>query len=250
MSSPPLLATPRGDDEESFRSLIEPHRPALHAHCYRMLGSRHDADDALQNTLLRAWRALPQLRGRSSARAWLYRIATNVCLDVIAGRRRRVVPFDLGPATTPGDAPARSLASWIEPYRLDARAGVASDAAPEACYEQREAIELAFVAALRHLPARQRSALVLRDVLGFTAKEAADALATTVASVNGALLRARRAVEEGLPDESRQPSLRVLGDRRLRQIAGHCADAFGRGEIDAILTLLAENAPTPVSSAA
>ena len=131
MSSPPLLATPRGDDEESFRSLIEPHRPALHAHCYRMLGSRHDADDALQNTLLRAWRALPKLRGRSSASAWLYRIATNVCLDAIAGRRQRVVPFDLRPAATPGDAPARSLAiaSWIEPYPVDTRAGAAGDAA-------------------------------------------------------------------------------------------------------------------------
>ena len=245
MSSPPLLAAPRGGDEETFRSLIEPHRPALHAHCYRMLGSLHDADDALQNTLLRAWRALPKFRGRSSARTWLYRIATNVCLDVIAGRRKRVVPFDLGPATTPGDAPARSLAiaSWIEPYPVDTRAGAAGDAAPEACYERREALELAFVAALRHLPARQRSALILRDVLGFTAKEAADALATTVASVNGALLRARRAVEEGLPDESPQPSLRVLGDRRLQQIAERFADAFERGEIDAILTLLAEDAP-------
>ena len=155
------------------------------------------------------------------------------------------MPFDLGPATTPGDAPARSLAiaSWIEPYPVDTRAGAAGDAGPEACYERREALELAFVTALRHLPARQRSALILRDVLGFTAKEAADALATTVASVNGALLRARRAVEEGLPDESPQPSLRVLGDRRLRQIAERFADAFERGEIDAILTLLAEDAP-------
>ena len=121
---------------------------------------------------------------------------------------------------------------------------------PEACYERREAVELAFVAALRHLPARQRSTLILRDVLGFTAKEAADVLATTVASVNAALLRARRAVEERLPDESRQPSLRVLGDRRLRRIAERFADAFERGEIDAILNLLAEDAPTPVSSAA
>ena len=245
MSSPPLLAAPRGGDEEPFRSLIEPHRLALHAHCYRMLGSLHDADDALQNTLLRAWRALPKFRGRSSARTWLYRIATNVCLDVIAGRRNRVVPFDLGSATIPGDAPARSLAiaSWIEPYPGDKRAGAAGDAAPEACYERREALELAFVTALRHLPARQRSALILRDVLGFTAKEAADALATTVASVNGALLRARRAVEERPPDESRQQSLRVLGEKRLRQIAERFADAFERGEIDAIVPLLAEDAP-------
>jgi RNA polymerase sigma-70 factor, ECF subfamily len=246
MTSPPLLAFPRGDDDETFRSVIEPHRLALHAHCYRMLGSLHDADDALQNTLLRAWRALPKFRGRSSARTWLYRIATNVCLDVIAGRRNRVVPFDLGPATTPGVAHPRSLAiaSWIEPYPVDTRAGAAGDAAPEACYERREALELACVAALRDLPARQRSALVLRDVLGFTAKEAADALATTVASVNAALLRARRAVDERLPDESRQPSLGVLGDRRLRQSAERFADALERGEIDAILTLLSKDAPS------
>jgi RNA polymerase sigma-70 factor (ECF subfamily) len=210
-----------------------------------MLGSPHDADDALQNTLLRAWRALPNFRGRSSVRTWLYRIATNVCLDAIAGRRKGVVPFDLGPATTPGDAPARSLASasWIEPYSDETLGSANGDATPEASYQRREALELAFVTALRHLPARQRSALILRDVLGFTAKEAADALASTVASVNGALLRARRAVEGGLPDESRPPSPRVLGDRRLRQIAERFADAFERGEIDAILTLLAEDAP-------
>jgi RNA polymerase sigma-70 factor (ECF subfamily) len=182
-----------------------------------MLGSPHEADDALQNTLLRAWRALPKFRGRSSLRAWLYRIATNVCLDAVAARPRRLEPCD--------------------DEALDVANG---DAAPEASYERREALELALVAALQHLTPRQRSALILRDVLGFSAKEAAQPLDTTVASVNGALLRARRAVEKALPDPSRQASLRMLRDPQLRALVQRFADALEQGEIDAILALLAD----------
>jgi RNA polymerase sigma-70 factor (ECF subfamily) len=234
-----LLDRVRGGDEAAFRGLIEPRRPELHAHCYRMLGSRHDADDALQDTLLRAWRALPKFRGRSSLRTWLYRIATNVCLDAIARRPKRVVPIDYGPLTGPGEHAgerAVSVAVRVDPYS-DETLDIAEEAsaAPDARFERREALELAFVAALQHLPPRQRAVLILRDVLGFSAKEAADSLHTTVASVNGAVRRARRAVEERLPEQSRQPTLRTLGDRRLREIVECLADAFERGEIDAIL---------------
>src|SRR5829696_8931538 len=199
-----------------------------------MLGSLHDADDALQDTLIRAWRALPKFRGDSSPRTWLYRIATNVCLDAIARRPKRVLPIDYDDEEAP---------HWIEPYP-DATIGVEDgEAAPEARYERREALELAFVAALQHLPPRQRAALILRDVLGFSAKEASESLDTTVASVNGALQRARKAVEERVPERSQQTALLKLGDRRVREIVERFADAFERGEIDAILAMLTEDAP-------
>ena len=231
-------------DEDAFRCLVEPHRPALHAHCYRMLASQHDAEDALQNTLLRAWRALPKFRGRSSLRPWLYRIATNVCLDAIARRPKRMLPIDHGPAAAPGDAPDRPLSAAvrIEPYPDEMLGSADGDWAPEARYERREALELAFMAALQHLPARQRVVLILRDALGFSAREVADSLDTTVASVNGAVLRARRAAAERLPEPSQQATLRTLGDRRLREIVERFADAFERGEIDAVVALLAEDA--------
>jgi RNA polymerase sigma-70 factor, ECF subfamily len=232
-------------DEGAFRGLVEAQRADLHAHCYRMLGSLHDADDALQDTLLRAWRALPKFRGRSSLRTWLYRIATNVCLDAIARRPKRVLPIDYGPATGPGgDEPEQPAPDsvWIEPYP-DETLGVADgEAAPDARYERREALELAFVATLQHLPPRQRAVLILRDVLGFSAKESSESLETTVASVNGALQRARRTVDERLPEESQQATLHRLGDRRLREIVKRFADAFERGEIDAILAMLADDA--------
>jgi RNA polymerase sigma-70 factor (ECF subfamily) len=219
--------------QPAFDDLVEEQRADIHAHCYRMLGSLHDADDALQDTLLRAWRGLPGFRGRSSLRTWLYRIATNVCLDAIARRPKRVLPIDYDDEEAP---------HWIEPYP-DATIGVEDgEAAPEARYERREALELAFVAALQHLPPRQRAVLIVRDVLGFSAKEAAESLDTTVASVNGALLRARKAVDERLPERSQQATLRSLGDRRLREIVERFVDAFERGEVDAILAFLADDA--------
>jgi RNA polymerase sigma-70 factor (ECF subfamily) len=209
-----------------------------------MLGSPHDAEDALQNTFLRAWRALPRFRGQGSLRSWLYRIATNVCLDAIVRRTKGALPTDFGPATGPGDAPERTLAvaRAIERYPYEMLGGVDSDAEPETRYERRESLELAFIATMQHLPARQRAVLILRDGLGFSAKEAAESLETTVASVNAALLRARRAVEVRLPEPSQQACLRTLGDRRLREIVERFADAFERGEIDAILAMLAEDA--------
>jgi RNA polymerase sigma-70 factor, ECF subfamily len=232
-------------DESAFQELVEAQRSEIHAHCYRMLGSLHDADDALQDTLVRAWRALPKFRGRSSHRTWLYRIATNVCLDAIARRPKRVLPIDYGPELGPGDVPPeRPLpdSHWVEPYP-DETLGVADGAAaPDARYERREALELAFVAALQHLPPRQRAALILRDVLGFSAKETSESLDTTVASVNGALQRARRAVEERVPEQSQQTTLVKLGDRRVRAIVERFADAFERGEVEAILAMLTEDA--------
>jgi RNA polymerase sigma-70 factor, ECF subfamily len=239
-----VLERARGGDEDAFRGLIEPYRPALHAHCFRMLGSLHDADDALQNTLLRAWRALPKFRGKSSLRNWLYRIATNVCLDVIAGRRLRVVAVDFGAAAAPGETRQEFVAQRVQPCPDEALDGVDGDAAPEARYERREALELAFVAALQHLPPSQRTVLILRDVFGFSAREAAASLETTVAAVNGALLRARRAVNERLPERSEQPSLGTIRDRQLQEVVGRLADALERGEIDSVLALLAEDAPS------
>jgi RNA polymerase sigma-70 factor (ECF subfamily) len=230
----------QGEDE--FRALVEAHRATLHAHCYRMLGSLHDADDALQDTLLRAWRGLPAHEGRSTLRTWLYRIATNVCLDAIARRSRRVLPIDYGPPAQGGEEPRAADSLWIEPYP-DELLGVADGyACPEARYEQREAVELAFIATLQHLAPRQRAVLILRDVLGFSAREAAEALDTTVASVNSTLQRARKAADERLPDRSQQATLRALGDERLRALVDRFVEAFATGDVKAILALLADDA--------
>jgi RNA polymerase sigma-70 factor (ECF subfamily) len=231
-----------GDDEDAFRPLIEPYRRELHAHCYRMLGSLHDADDALQNTLLRAWRALPSFRGDSSLRTWLYRIATNACLDAIACRPKRVLPIDFGPAPGPREAPEPRAVPALEQCSCEALGNADGDTEPETRYERREELELAFIAALHSLSAGQRAVLILRDVLGFSAKEVAESLETTVAGVNGALLRARRAVQGRRSEPSQHGSPPALGDPRLREIAERFADAFERGEVDAILAMLAQDA--------
>jgi RNA polymerase sigma-70 factor (ECF subfamily) len=199
-----------------------------------MLGSVHDAEDSLQEALLRAWRGLPRFQDRSSLRTWLYRISTNTCLDALARRKKRVLPVDFGPAADTHDSPGEPLAEsvLIEPYPDD----------PEAGYEQRESVELAFVAALQHLPPNQRATLILRDVLGFSAQEAADALGTSVVSVNSALQRARRTIDERLPDRSQQATLRALGDERVRELVDRYMDALERGDVDAVVALLAEDA--------
>jgi RNA polymerase sigma-70 factor, ECF subfamily len=236
--------TTASTDEGTYARLVESHRGELHVHCYRMLGSVHDAEDALQDALLRAWRGLPRFEGRSSLRSWLYKIATNTCLDLIARRPMRVLPVDYRRAGDPHDGPATPLveSAWVEPYP-DERLGLEDGfAAPEARYERRESVELAFIAALQHLPARQRAVLILREVLGFSAREVADTLDTTVAAVNSALQRARAAVDERLPGQSQQATLRALGDERLHEVVEGYMDALERGDVDAVVAMLTEDA--------
>jgi RNA polymerase sigma-70 factor, ECF subfamily len=242
--TPDLLEAARAGDEAAFRRIVEPHTHELHVHCYRILGSLHDAEDALQEALLRAWRALPGLESSDWLRAWLYKIATNVCLSAAAGRARRLLPMDHGPPLDPDRDAGAPLAGpvWIEPYP-DERLGVeAGPTVPEARYEQREAVELAFIAALQHLPPRQRAVLILRDVLGFSARDVAELLDATVASVNSAMQRARRALDDRLPDESQQHALRRLGDEGIRGVVSRFADAFERGDVEVIVAMLVEDA--------
>ncbi len=239
-----LLEAARGGDEDAFAPLVEPYRGELHAHCYRMLGSVHDAEDALQDAMLRAWRGIGRFEGRSSLRAWLYRIATNTCLDAIGRRPKRVLPVDYGPATDPHDGPGDPVIEqiWIEPYPDETLGLEDGLAGPEARYEQRESVELAFIVALQELPATQRAVLILREVLGFSANETAEALETTTASVNSALQRARKAVDERLPEQSQQATLRELGDERVRELVQRYADAWERDDVDTVVEMLAEDA--------
>jgi RNA polymerase sigma-70 factor (ECF subfamily) len=247
-----LLDAARNGDEDAFARLVSAYRGALHAHCYRMLGSVADAEDAMQDTLLRAWRSLDGFQGRSSLSSWLYRIATNVCLRLIERRPKRVLPIDYGP---PGDPHAGVVAPltesvWIDPYP-DERLGIEDGlAAPDARYEQRESVELAFIAALQHLPARQRAVLILREVLGFSGDEVADVLDTTATSVYSALQRAHKAVDEKLPERSQQATLRSLDDESVRRIVEDYVDAWERADVDKVVAMLAEDVamampPTP-----
>jgi RNA polymerase sigma-70 factor (ECF subfamily) len=228
-------------DEAAYLRLVESHRRELHAHCYRMLGSVQDAEDALQEALLRAWRGLPKFEGRSSLRSWLYRIATNACLTAIERRTTRMLPIEHGPAVDPAGEIGPPLVEtvWVEPYPDE---GLEDFAAPEARYDARESVELAFIAALQHLPATQRAVLILREVLGFSAREVAETLDTTPASVNSALQRARVAVEERTPARSQQATLRALGDDRVRELVESYVDAWERGDVDAVVAMLAQDA--------
>ena len=231
-------------DEHAFAELVEPHRGEIHAHCYRMLGSVHDADDALQDAMLRAWKALPRFEGRETLRPWLYKIATNTCLTQIERRPKRVLPVDYGPPTDPHLGPGEPVVEsvWLEPYP-DEMLGIEDGlAAPEARYEQREGVELAFIAALQHLPANQRAVLILREVLGFSAKEVAETLDTTVASVNSALQRARSAVDERVPEQTQQATLRDLGDDAVRDLVRRYVDAWESNDVETFAAMLAEDA--------
>ena len=232
-----LLDAARAGDDDAYRELVEPHRRELHAHCYRMLASVHDADDALQDALLRAWRGLPRFEGRSSLRTWLYTIATNTCLRASQRRSQRLLAQDAGPPAFVGEAPGRPLADevWIEPYPDD-RLG------PDASYEQREAVELAFVAAGQLLPPLQRAVLMLREVLGFSAQETATALETTTAAVNSALQRARKTVDERAPHRSQQIALHTLGDDAVQELVARYMRAMEDGDVETVVALLTEEA--------
>ena len=223
-----------------YDRLVEPYRNELRAHCYRMLGSAHDAEDALQEALLNAWRGLGKFEGRSSLRSWLYTITTNVCLKAIERRPKLVLPIDYGPAADPHDAPGDRLVEplWIEPFPDE---GIARDDAPDARYERRESIELAFIAALQHLPARQRAVLILRDVLAFSAREVAQALEMTPGAVDAALQRAHKTVDDRLPERSQQATLRALGDEGLRVIVDGFVAAWERADVDAVVAMLADD---------
>jgi RNA polymerase sigma-70 factor (ECF subfamily) len=240
-----LVESACGGDEDAFLLLVEPHRTWLRAHCYRMLGSPHDADDALQDSLLRAWRGLCGFGGRSAFGRWLYRIATNVCLESIARRRRRTLPVDSGTGGTSNAGTSRETLTepmQLERYADELRHPEPGDAVPEARYEQREAVELAFVAVLQHLPPRPRAVLILRDVLGFSAKDVSRTLGTTVASVNSALQRARRVVAEQRPEQSRQATMRSTGHGCIDELVRSFVDALERGDVSAIVNVLADDA--------
>ena len=220
----------------SFREL-EQHRRELTAYCYRMLGSPFEAEDAVQDTLLRAWRALDRFEGRASLRSWLYRIATNVCLDMLGGRERRARPMDLGPSRSP-DGPIGEIlpeVTWIEPMP---DGHMLAEGDPAAVAESRETIRLAFVAALQHLPPRQRAVLILCEVLQWKASEVAELLDASVAAVNSALQRARASLQAA--------DVADAGDGALsehdRELLARYVDAFERYDMDALTALIHEDA--------
>jgi RNA polymerase sigma-70 factor (ECF subfamily) len=229
-------ATRGGRDLEP---LLEGHRAELTAYCYRMLGSAFEAEDAVQETFLRAWRSFDRFEGRAAVRSWLYRIATNVCLDMLGSRERRARPMDLGPARAADTSLGERLpeATWILPIP-DGRV-VPEDGDPAEVAESRESVRLAFIAALQHLPPKQRAVLILREVLRWKATEVAELLGTSVASVNSALQRARSTVEATSSDavDASQPM-----DEQQRALLARYVDAFERYDLDALTSLLHEDA--------
>jgi RNA polymerase sigma-70 factor (ECF subfamily) len=239
-----LLASAKGGDRRAFQQLTEPHRRELLVHCYRMLGSFHDAEDLVQETLLRAWRGLKGFDGRASTRYWLYRIATNACLNTLATRASagRVLPETESPATEqmPDREPASDIA-WLEPYPDSALEQIADDApGPEARYEMREAIQLAFIAAIQLLPPRQRATLLLTDVLGWSAAESARLLDSSVAAVNSALQRARTTLEERLAGRPRRVA--AAASEEQRALLERYVRAWESTDVDGFTALLKEDA--------
>lgn len=238
-----LLERAREGDNSAFDELVAPYRGELHAHCYRMLGSLHDADDALQETLLGAWKGIGGFEGRSSLRAWLYRIATHAAMRLGRSRPARVLSLDHGPATTDprhlGEPVMEPI--WLEPYP-DALLGAAGPTDPAARYDVRESVEIAFVAALQHLPATQRAVLILREVLAFSAAEVARLLETTVAAVNSALQRARATLDKQVHAPTQREVVTALGDERVESLLQSLVSAWERADVPAILDLLVADA--------
>jgi RNA polymerase sigma-70 factor (TIGR02960 family) len=233
------LARARTGDQDAFRELTAPYQRELQLHIYRIVGSAQDAEDLLQETLLAAWRGLGQFEGRASLRAWLYRVATNRSLDALrASRRRPEAGRKPGmPEPTRWNEPV-----WLEPYPDFLLEGIVDEApGPEARYETKEAIALAFIVGLQHLPAQQRAVLVLRDVLGYRAAEVAQMLDTSEASVNSLLRRARAAFESRLPATGRERA--PLPESKLeREVVGRFAEAVEHGDIDGMVALLTDDA--------
>jgi RNA polymerase sigma-70 factor (TIGR02960 family) len=236
----PTLEHARAGDEDGFRELIDPYRRELQLHIYRIVGSVHDAEDLLQETLLAAWRGLAAFEGRASVRAWLYRIATNRSLDALRATRRR--PEDLLRMTEMPEPTRYGEAIWLEPFPDLLLEGIADHApSPEARYETKEAIELGFIVGLQHLPPHQRAVLVLRDVLGYHADEVADMLETTAPSVNSLLRRARAAFESRLPAAGRERAP-LPDSKRERDTVDRFADAIQTGDIEGVVALLTDDA--------
>lgn len=234
------LGRARAGDEDAFRELVDPYRNELQFHCYRILGSVQDAEDLLQETLLAAWRGLERFEGRSSLRAWLYRIATNRCLNALrdSGRRSKELPT----MAEPPEPTRLTEPIWLQPYPDVLLEGLAdASPGPEAQYETRESMGLAFVAALQHLPPRQRAALVLRDALGFHTPEVADMLGSTEASIKGALQRARASLDARVPPGSLDCAP-TPDSPAERELVGRFVDAVEHGDIDGIVALLTEDA--------
>jgi RNA polymerase sigma-70 factor (TIGR02960 family) len=234
------LARARAGDEHAFRELTDRYRRELHVHCYRIVGSVQDAEDLVQETLLAAWRGLERFEGRASVRAWLYRIATNRCLNALRDSGRR--PQELPRMAEPPEPTRRIEPVRLEPYPDVLLEGVPDGSpGPETRYETREAIALAFVTALQHLPPRQRAVLVLRDVLGFRLAETADMLGTSEASVKGALQRARATLEARFPAADRE-RVSLPNSPRERRLVGRLADAVEGGDVEGIVSLLTHDA--------
>lgn len=227
--------------ETDFATLAERYRGELRVHCYRMLGSFDEAEDLVQETLLRAWKSLDGFEGRSTLRAWLYKIATNACLDVLEGKARRALPQDLGAPSPPtADLPARYDSVWLQPFP-DALLVTPADEEPGERVVAKETIELAFLAAIQHLPARQRAVLILRDVLGWPAKQTADLLEGSVASVNSALQRARETMRSHLPARRMDWAPAATPSEEERAILRRYMLAMERADLAALAELLAED---------
>ena len=221
----------------ALESHLEEHRRELTGYCYRMLGSAFEAEDAVQETLLRAWRGLDRFEGRAALRSWLYRIATNVCLDMLSGKERRIRPMDLGPAgTVERELTTLPEATWLEPIP-DGRV-LPTDSDPAELVAERETLRLAFVAALQHLPPRQRAVLILREVLRWKAQEVAELLDTSVASVNSSLQRARATLEAS----DITPTDPIDLDDEQQELLARYVDAFERYDMESLTALLHEDA--------
>ena len=234
------LSRARAGDADAFRELVEPYRRELQLHCYRILGSLQDAEDQVQETLLAAWRGLDGFEGRASLRAWLYRIATNRCLNALRARGRR---RQEGPQMVEPPEPTRLVEpSWLEPYPDVLLEGIPDTApGPHARYEASESVGLAFVAALQHLPPRQRAVLVLRDVLGLHTSEVATMLESSEASVKAALQRARATLDKRMPPGSREHAP-LPRSARERELVERFAAAVERGDTDGVVSLLTDDA--------
>jgi len=237
-----LIGQVKAGDEDAFRQLIGPYQGELRLHCYRILGSAQDAEDALQETLLAAWRGLDGYEGRASLRTWLYQVATSRCLNLLRAARRRPGPAPYDPGVDIPDPTRLGEVTWLQPYPDELLAGLADrDPGPEARYERREAISLAFVTALQLLPPRQRAVLILRDVLGFRASETAAMLGSTTESVTSALKRARATLAAQHPggrDAARPPE---PGSAAERELTERFTRAFEAGDLDAVVALLADD---------